>query len=84
MAKLEVGKKYYFQNKGGTILHGTFERCTTAWNIFTLDSGKEFWSDCFSYFETLDELKLVNGIVECMKHEIHIPDVVHLPNANTR
>ena len=76
-----VGKEYYYQTNGGTIKHSILRRQTPAWNIFENDDWIRRYSPLY---ETIEELKNINSIVDKMYKETYVPDVVHLPNAFTR
>lgn len=74
----EIGKKYFYETRAGTIRHAKLVRTTKAWFIF--DNG-EWVNRTTPLFETKEELVNVNKIVKAMYDTTDCPDVVHIPNA---
>lgn len=73
----QIGKIYYYQNRGGTILHSRLVRMTKAWYIF--ENGD--WIPRYSpIYSSIEEQQLVEQIVKDLGKNIHVPDVLHLPN----
>ena len=73
----QIGNKYYYQTRGGTIKHSTLVRKTGAWLIF--ENGD--WIPRFSpLYETCEQLEYINNLVHKMYLSTHVPDVVHIPN----
>lgn len=74
----QIGKKYFYETRAGTIKHAVLVRTTKAWFIF--DNGD--WIEKYRpLFETQEELVNVNKIVKGMYEDTYCPEVVHIPNA---
>jgi len=74
----QIGKKYFYETRAGTIKHAKLVRTTKAWFVF--DNGD--WIERYRpLFETKEELVNVNRIVKAMYENTYCPEVVHIPNA---
>ena len=73
----QIGKKYFYETRAGTIKHAMLVRTTKAQFVF--DNGD--WIERYRpLFETKEELANVNNIVQAMYENIYCPEVVHIPN----
>ena len=74
----QIGKKYFYETRAGTIKHAKLIRTTKAWFVF--DNGD--WIERYRpLFATKEELVNVNRIVKAMYENTYCPEVVHIPNA---
>lgn len=74
---METGKTYYYESRGGEPKCAVLIRTTKAWYIFSNGDWVERYRPIY---RSLEEYQLIKDLVKAMKQQVHVPDVIHVPN----
>jgi hypothetical protein len=82
--KMEKGKTYFYEVRG-CVVSGMYIRSTPAWDIFKREDGTEDWIHSYSpAYDSIEQYKMVRGIVDAMAKATHVPDVILAPVGSPR